>query len=98
MVWTMIKYFLLRILLLVIFCLGSIIFYLDYEEFFLAYLFSILTGLFFWSFFLLIESYLFHQKKLRLKRNLNLIIAIPTFLFVLCFWIFVVSIYLNPEL
>jgi len=81
-----------------IFCLGSIIFYLDYEEFFLTYLFSILTGLFFWSVFLMIESYFFHQKLLGLKRNLNLIVAIPVFLFVLCFWIFVVGIYLNPEL
>jgi hypothetical protein len=92
MVWTMIKYFLLRILLLVLLCFGSVFFYMDYEEFFLAYLFSILTGLFIWSCLLLIESYFFHQKKLLLKRNLNLIVAVPVFLLLLCFGIFVVSI------
>lgn len=92
MVLTIIKYFLVRLLLLVFLCLGSIFFYMDYEEFFLAYAFSILTGLFFWSGFLLIESYFFHQKKLLLKRNLNLIVAIPVFILVLCFGIFVVSI------
>jgi hypothetical protein len=96
MVWTMIKYFLVRLLLLVIFCLLSIVLYLDFEEFFLAYVFSILTGLTLWSLFLIVESYLFQQKKLRLKRNLNLIAAIPVLLFVVCFWVFVVNIYLNP--
>ena len=92
MIWTMIKYFFLRILLLVIFCFGSIVFFREYEEFFLAYLFSILTGLFFWSLFLMIESYIFHQKKLLLKRNLNLIAATPAFLFAVCFWVFVMSV------
>lgn len=92
MIWTMIKYFFLRILLLVIFCFGSIVFFREYEEFFLAYLFSILTGLFFWSLFLMIESYIFHQKKLRLKRNLNLIAAIPAFILTVCFWVFVISV------
>jgi hypothetical protein len=92
----MIKYFLVRLLLLVIFCLLSIVLYLDFEEFFLAYVFSILTGLTLWSLFLIVESYLFQQKKLRLKRNLNLIAAIPVLLFVVCFWVFVVNIYLNP--
>ena len=78
----MIKYFLLRILLLVLLCVGSIIFYLNFEEFFLAYMLSIYTGLFFWSVFLLIESYFFHKKTMRLKRNLNLLAGIPVFLFV----------------
>lgn len=79
----MIKYFFLRILLLVLLCLLSIVFYLDFEEFYLAYALSIYTGLFFWSIFLLVESYFFHKKAMRLKRNLNLFAGVPVFLFIL---------------
>ncbi len=86
----MIKYFFLRILLLVLFCLGSIFFFLDFEEFYLAYALSIYMGLFLWSVFLLSESYLFHRKSLTLKRNLNLLVGIPVFVFIvgsfILFW------------
>lgn len=83
----MIKYFFLRILLLVLLCLGSIFFFLDFEEFYLAYALSIYTGLFLWSVFLLGESYLFHQKSLKLKRNLNLLAGIPVFVFIVASFI-----------
>ncbi len=87
----MIKYFFLRILLLVVLCLGSIAFYLNLpEDFFIIYALSIYTGLFFWSVFLLVESYFFHKKSLKLKRNLNLLAGIPVFLFIvisfILFW------------
>jgi hypothetical protein len=77
----MIKYFFLRILLLLLLCLGSIFFFLDFEEFYLAYALSIYTGLFIWSVFLLSESYVFHKKSEPFKRNLNLLAGIPVFVF-----------------
>lgn len=86
----MIKYFFLRILLLIVLCLVSIIFFLDFEEFYLAYALSIYTGLFFWSVFLLCESYFFHKKSLIMKRNFNLLAGIPVFVFIvvsfILFW------------
>jgi len=84
----MIKYFFLRILLLMLLCIGSIVFFLDFEEFYLAYALSVYCGLFLWSLFLVAESYLFHKKGASLKRNLNLLAGIPVFLFIVVSFIF----------
>jgi hypothetical protein len=70
--------------------LASIVFYLDFEEFFLAYMLSIYTGLFAWSVFLMVESYFFNKKFLKLKRNLNLLAGVPVFVFIVVSFLFFV--------
>jgi len=84
----MIKYFFLRILLLFLLCIVSIVFFLDFEEFYLAYALSVYCGLLLWSLFLVVESYFFHKKSLFLKRNLNLLAGIPVFLFIVAVFVF----------